>query len=511
MDRFDLVVIGGGANGAGIARDAAGRGLKVLLAERDDLAQGTSSRSGKLVHGGLRYLEYYEFRLVREALIEREVLLRAAPHIIWPMRFVLPHVPEMRPAWLVRLGLFLYDHLGGRKLLPPTRSLDLRAAPEGRALRPEHGKAFEYSDCWVDDARLVILNALDARSRGAEVLTRTAVVGARPAGDAWQVELEDRRDGGRRKVAARALVNAAGPWVERVLLRAMGKNSTRKIRLVKGSHLVTRKFWEGDQAYLLQNTDKRVIFVNPYEGDKALIGTTDIPVEGEPEDVAMEEREVDYLLDVLARYFREPPTRADIVHRFSGVRPLYDDAAEDPSAVTRDYVFDVEPKKPQPDGTPPLLSVFGGKITTYRKLAEHALDQLGPFFPRLGPAWTAGTAMPGGDIPGADFAGWLQRFRSAHPWLPDALARHYGRLYGTRAAALLGDAAAVEDLGRHFGGLLYEREARFLLREEWAETAEDILTRRTKHGLHLDQAQSETFAGWLAGERAAPVPVRQLA
>ena len=497
MDSFDLVVIGGGANGAGIARDAAGRGLSVLLAEKDDLAEGTSSRSGKLIHGGLRYLEYYEFRLVREALIEREVLLRAAPHIVWPMRFVLPHVPEMRPAWLVRLGLFLYDHLGGRKLLPPTRALDLGTAPEGRPLKPAYRKAFEYSDCWVDDARLVVLNALDAKARGAEILTRTAVVGARPVADGWQVELEDRRDRSRRTVTAKGLVNAAGPWVERVLLRAMGRNSARKVRLVKGSHLVTRKFWEGNQAYLLQNTDKRVIFVNPYEGDKALIGTTDVPVEGEPEDVAMEEREVDYLLDVVGRYFERPPTRADIVHRFSGVRPLYDDAAENPSAVTRDYVFDVEPKKPEPGAAPPLLSVFGGKITTYRKLAEHALDKLKPFFPAMGPAWTARAAMPGGDIPGADFEGWLARFRAARPWLPEPLARHYGRLYGTRAEALLTGAATPADLGRHFGGLLYEREARFLLDEEWAETAEDVLERRTKHGLHLSAAEKAALAGWL--------------
>ncbi|HEX6010993.1 MAG TPA: glycerol-3-phosphate dehydrogenase, partial [Geminicoccaceae bacterium] len=341
MDEFDLVVIGGGANGAGIARDAAGRGLKVLLAEKDDLAQGTSSRSGKLVHGGLRYLEYYEFRLVREALIEREVLLRAAPHIIWPMRFVLPHAPEMRPAWLVRLGLLLYDHLGGRKLLPPTRALDLRREPEGRPLKPEYARAFEYSDCWVDDARLVVLNALDARARGAEVLTRTAVVGARRQGSVWQVELVDRRDGRHRRVQARCVVNAAGPWVEHVLGAALGVDSSRRVRLVKGSHLVTRKFWDGNQAYLLQNTDKRVIFVNPYEGDLALIGTTDVPVGGEPEDVAVHESEIAYLLDVLARYFRDPPGPADVVHAFSGVRPLFDDNAENPSAVTRDYVFDV--------------------------------------------------------------------------------------------------------------------------------------------------------------------------
>ncbi|MEK0081599.1 glycerol-3-phosphate dehydrogenase [Benzoatithermus flavus] len=509
MDQFDLVVIGGGANGAGIARDAAGRGLRVLLCEKDDLAQGTSSRSGKLVHGGLRYLEYYEFRLVREALIEREVLLRAAPHIIWPMRFVLPHVPEMRPAWLVRLGLFLYDHLGGRQLLPPTRTIDLGREPEGKPLKPQYHKAFEYSDCWVDDARLVVLNALDAKARGAEILTRTAAVGARRDGNLWQVELEDRRDGRRRHVRARAVVNAAGPWVEEVLGRVEGARSTRRIRLVKGSHLVTRKFWEGSHAYLLQNTDKRVIFVNPYEGDLALIGTTDIPVEGRPEDALMEEKEIAYLLDVLARYFERPPGRADIVHVFSGVRPLYDDAAENPSAVTRDYVFDVEPRAPE-TGQAPILSVFGGKITTYRKLAEHALDKLAPFFPGMGRAWTADAAMPGGDIENADFEGWLKRFHAAHPWLPAALARHYGRLYGTRAEALLADARRLTDLGRHFGGTLYEREAHWLMAEEWAETAEDILERRTKHGLHLTAEERAAFAAWLEAQQAK-APARRTA
>jgi glycerol-3-phosphate dehydrogenase len=499
---YDLLVIGGGANGAGIARDAAGRGLSVLLCEQDDLAQGTSSRSGKLVHGGLRYLEYYEFRLVREALIEREVLLRAAPHIIWPMRFVLPHSPAQRPAWLVRLGLFIYDHLGGRKLLPPTRSLDLARAPEGRPIRPAFRRAFEYSDCWVDDARLVVLNALDARRHGAEILTRTAAAAARREGGLWRIELEERRSGRRRTVRARCLVNAAGPWVERVLRRVEGAASGRRVRLVKGSHLVTRKFWDGEQAYLLQNTDKRVIFVNPYEGDLALIGTTDIPVEGAPEDAAIDGSEISYLLDVVGRYFREPPTRADIVHAFSGVRPLYDDSAANPSAVTRDYVFDVDPREPQA-GQAPILSVFGGKITTYRKLAEHALDKLRPFFPRMGGPWTAAAPLPGGDLPGADFAGWLVRFRAAHPWLPEALSHHYGRLYGTRAEALLGAADSLAALGRHFGGQLYEREAEFLLAEEWAESAEDVLERRTKHGLHLSEAERAGFAAWLAARAPA--------
>ena len=498
INQVDVLIIGGGVNGAGIARDAAGRGLSVLLCERDDLAQGTSSRSGKLVHGGLRYLEYYEFRLVREALIEREVLLRAAPHIIWPMRFVLPHSPDQRPAWLVRLGLFLYDHLGGREKLPATRALDLRRDPVGAPIRAEFRKGFEYSDCWVDDARLVVLNALDARERGATILTRTAAIAAERAGDLWQVTLQDTRSGYRRTAAARCVVNAAGPWVENVLGGVKGAGSERRVRLVKGSHIVTRKFWQGDQAYLLQNNDKRVIFVNPYEGDLALIGTTDIPVEGKPEDAGIEDREIDYLLGVVGRYFTAPPTRADIVHSFSGVRPLYDDNADNPSAVTRDYIFDIDPKAPAA-GIAPVLSVFGGKITTYRKLAEHALDKLTPFFPHMTGAWTARHALPGGDLPAGEFEPWLEAWAARHAWLPHDLARHYARLYGSRADALLGGANSIGDLGRHFGGLLYEREARFLRNCEWAETTADVLERRTKHGLHLTEERRAAFELWLRG------------
>jgi glycerol-3-phosphate dehydrogenase len=504
MNTYDLLVVGGGVNGAGIARDAAGRGLSVLLCEKDDLAQGTSSRSGKLVHGGLRYLEYYEFRLVREALIEREVLLDAAPHIIWPMRFVLPHSPEQRPAWLVRLGLFLYDHLGGRNKLPATRAIDLATDPVGAPIKKSFTKAFEYSDCWVDDSRLVVLNALDAQARGAEVLTRTAVRSARRDGDVWSVELAD-PGGTRRQVRARCVVNAAGPWVEDVLADIEGSSSKRRVRLVKGSHIVTRKFWTGDQAYLLQNDDKRVIFVNPYEGDLALIGTTDIPVTGKPEDAQIDEREINYLLAVLTRYFNHPPTRADIVHSFSGVRPLYDDNAENPSAVTRDYIFDIDPKMPA-GKTPPILSIFGGKITTYRKLAEHALDKLAPFFPGMAKAWTARAPLPGGDMPGADFDACLTTFRRQFPWLNGDLALHYGRLYGTRAAQLLEGATRPSDLGRHFGALFYEREARFLLRTEWARTAEDILERRTKHGLHLSAGERVSFEQWLLGPDQAVPP-----
>ena len=491
-DIVDLFVIGGGVNGAGIARDAAGRGLSVILCEKDDLAQGTSSRSGKLVHGGLRYLEYYEFRLVREALIEREVLLQSAPHIIWPMRFVLPHSPEDRPAWLVRLGLFLYDHLGGRKRLPGTRTLNLRTAPEGAPIKDAFKRGFEYSDCWVDDARLVLLNALDAKERGAKVLTRTACIAARREDGLWSIDMRDGQTGVTTKVRARALVNAAGPWVNDIVSRVAGQNSTRNVRLVKGSHIVVPKFWEGRQAYLIQNSDKRVIFVNPYENDLALIGTTDIPYEGRPEDVTAEASEVDYLIKVVNRYFKRQLTPQDVVYRFSGVRPLYDDNADNPSAVTRDYIFELDASS----GDAPLLSVFGGKITTFRKLAEHALEKLQPFFPAMKKAWTAGSHLPGGDLPNADFEQYLGDLHTAFAWMQPSTLKHYARCYGTRAHALLKGVKNEADLGRCFGPDFYEREAVFLFETEWAMTAADILERRTKHGLHLSVEQRTVFEDW---------------
>ena len=497
LGSFDLIVVGGGINGAGIARDAAGRGLSVLLCEKDDLAQGTSSRSGKLVHGGLRYLEYYEFRLVREALIEREVLLNAAPHIIWPMRFVLPHSPDQRPVWMIRLGLFLYDHLGGRKKLPPTRSLDLTSAPEGKPIRSAYRKAFEYSDCWVDDARLVVLNALDLKKRGGTVRTRTPLSAAHRNADSWIVELAEGATGKALTARGKVIVNAAGPWVEDVL-RSTGSNAGNRVRLVKGSHIIMRKFWEGEQAYLLQNTDKRVIFVNPYEGDLCLIGTTDIPFDGAASEVRIAPDEVDYMHSVVNRYFKVDRKPADVVHAFSGVRPLYDDKAANPSAVTRDYVFDVD----APLGEAPMLSVFGGKITTYRKLAEHALEKLKPFFRDMGAAWTEKAVLPGGDMPGADFAAFLADMARRYPWLPAPVAAGYGRRYGTRAHDLLRGASSLADLGRLFGGTFYEREARFLIAQEWATTAEDILTRRTKHDLHLSAPERAGFEDWLMSPKA---------
>jgi len=488
----DLLVVGGGINGAGIARDAAGRGLSVVLCEKDDLAQGTSSRSGKLVHGGLRYLEYYEFRLVREALIEREVLLRAAPHIIWPLRFVLPHSRDQRPAWIIWLGLLLYDHLGGRRLLPKSRRLDLTCDLAGKALKPEFTRGFEYSDCWVDDARLVVLNALDAAARNARILTRTALLTARRENGVWQAELRDKR-GANVLVSARAIVNAAGPWVEDVLSRNAGLNAGHRVRLVKGSHIVLPKFWDGPQAYLFQNDDRRVIFVNPYQGDLCLIGTTDIPYSGEADSVAASEDEISYLLRAVNRYCQRQLDRADVIHSFSGVRPLFDDKAEDPSAVTRDYVFELNDL----DGAAPILSVFGGKITTFRKLSEHALEKLKPYFRSMSGPWTADAPLPGGDIAAADFDAFAAGVRYEYPALPHEVVDHYARLYGTRAYQLLGGARAPDDLGRHFGGVLYQREAEFLQREEWASTPEDILERRTKHGLHLTPDQKRAFTEWM--------------
>lgn len=491
IQTVDLFVIGGGINGAGVARDAAGRGLSVILCEKDDLAEGTSSRSGKLVHGGLRYLEYYEFRLVRESLIEREVLLNSACHIIWPMRFVLPHSPEDRPAWLVRLGLFLYDNLGGRKKLPGTRTLNLRKDPEGAPIMDQYTRGFEYSDCWVDDSRLVVLNAIAAAEKGAQVLVRTACTRARREGKHWIVDMEDQRTGVVRSVRARAIINAGGPWVNDIIGRVADSKSRRNVRLVKGSHIIVPKFWEGKHAYLVQNHDKRVIFINPYEGDKALIGTTDIPYSGAPEDVQAEDSEIEYLIAAVNRFFKEKLRREDVLQTFSGVRPLFDDGKGNPSAVTRDYSFDLD----ETDGAP-LLNVFGGKITTFRRLSEEALGKLGKVFPDMGKAWTSSSPLPGGEIENGDYMTFVQGLRLMYPWMPRPLVHHYGRLYGTRTKDVVGNATSLEALGRHFGGLLYEAEAHYLIDKEWANYADDILSRRTKHGVHLDAAQQQAFTHW---------------
>jgi glycerol-3-phosphate dehydrogenase len=496
-DAVDLLVIGGGINGAGIARDAAGRGLSVVLCEKGDLAEATSSHSSKLVHGGLRYLEYYQFRLVREALAEREVLLRSAPHVVWPTRFVLPHSQD-RPVWMLRIGLFLYDHIGGRRTMPGCRGLDLSREPEGAALLPRYVKGFEYSDCCADDARLTILAALDARERGARVLTRTLVESARRDSGLWRATVVDAASGGRREIVARALVNAAGPWVDRVIDRIEGARSQLSVKLVKGSHIVTPKFFDGPQAYLVQNYDGRVIFIIPYQGDLALIGTTDIPFDGEPETAASDEAEIVYLLAAVGGYFKKPPRRADVIEAWAGVRPLFDDGAGDPSAVTRDYVLELDAA----DGAP-LLNVFGGKITTFRRLAEHALQKLKPLFPAASGDWTAQATLPGGEIDGGDFERFVARLAGDYPFLPPSLARHYARLYGARAVKLLGAASSLADLGRRFGPNFYEREARYLIAEEWAETADDILVRRTKHGLTMNADERAEFAKWMQNRAKA--------
>jgi glycerol-3-phosphate dehydrogenase len=495
----DLLVIGGGINGAGIARDAAGRGLSVILCEQADLASATSSSSSKLIHGGLRYLEQHEFRLVREALAEREVLLRNAPHIIWPMRFVLPHNKLLRPAWMIRLGLFLYDHIGGKRSLPGTKSLNFRTdRVEGAPLKPELTRGFAYSDCWVEDSRLVVLNAMDARARGAEILPRTRCVEARRDGGQWIAKLKDLATGTERVVRARILVNAAGPWVERVLHGVAAQSGSAHMRLVKGSHIVVPRLFDGDHAYILQNTDRRVIFAIPYEHRFTLIGTTDIPFEGDASDVKITPEETDYLCDAVNRYFAKQIGPADVVRSYSGVRPLYDDdSSANPSTVTRDYVFDLAGSP----GEAPLLSIYGGKITTYRRLAEHAMDKLTPFIPVPRPSWTADAVLPGGDMASHRFEPFAAAFRNRHPWLPEDVAQRLCRLYGTMAEKIIGDSTKLADMGIDFGGGLYEREVDWLVREEWANSADDILWRRTKLGLHVPAEGAVRLAEWMAGSR----------
>ncbi len=490
---FDILIVGGGINGAGIARDAAGRGLKVCLVEQDDLASHTSSASTKLIHGGLRYLEYYEFRLVREALAERERLLAIAPHIVWPMRFVLPMGENMRPAWLLRAGLFLYDHLGGRKRLPASRALRFDGTGLGAGLKPQVARGFAYSDCWVEDSRLVVLNAMDAAERGASIRTRTRLVSARREGAAWQAVLRDTVGGGDTTVRARMLVNAAGPWVGQVLAGAMGSNSGARTRLVKGSHIVVPRLYDGEHAFLLQNPDRRVVFVIPYEGRFSLIGTTDLPWDADPGRVAISPDETAYLCESASRWLARSVTPGDVVWSYAGVRPLHDDGADDASAVTRDYVLELDtpPASEGADARAPSLSIYGGKITTYRRLAEAALDKLGVG----GRSWTAGSPLPGGDMPGGDFDAFLADLSAAYPFLPASQVLRIARAYGTRAPAWLGAATGMADLGRDFGGGLTEAEVAYLAAHEFARTPADVLWRRSKLGLHVPPGTEHALAG----------------
>ncbi|PZQ95633.1 MAG: glycerol-3-phosphate dehydrogenase [Cereibacter sphaeroides] len=508
----DLFVIGGGINGCGIARDAAGRGLSVALAEMGDLAQATSSASTKMFHGGLRYLEYFEFHLVRESLSERETLLRAMPHISWPMRFVLPYHPDMRfegqtptsrllstimpwmkgrrPAWLIRLGLFLYDNLGGRKILPGTSTVDLRHDPVGKPLQPRFAHAYEYSDCWVEDSRLVMLNARDAEARGARIMTRAKVVSADRGPDLWHVTVE--HDGRKEVIAARALVNAGGPWVSDVVRNTLRVNSSEGVRLVRGSHIVTKKLYDHDKCYFFQGEDGRIIFAIPYEQDFTLIGTTDQDHKGRPEDAVCTPAEQDYLCAFASRYFAKPVTRDDIVWTYSGVRPLYDDGAKSATAATREYVLSLD------TNGAPLLNVFGGKITTYRKLAEAALAKLAPTFPQATGPWTAGVPMPGGDFPVDGVKGLIDGLQREYPFLDAYWAGRLIRAYGTEARAILGPAQKIEDLGRNFGATLTEAELRWMMRHEYAREAADVVWRRSKLGLRLSGEEIASIGAFMA-------------
>lgn len=498
MQACDVLVVGGGINGVGIARDLAGRGHRVLLCEADDLAQHTSSSSTKMIHGGIRYLEYYEFSLVRKALAEREVLLKSAPHIIRPLRLVMPHDPSMRPVWMMRLGLFLYDHLARREVLPGSTTIDLRRGPIGEPLKPKYSKGFVYSDGWVDDARLVVLNAVDAAARGAEVLTRWRCIEALRTAGGWRATLQA-RDGARREVTARALVNAAGPWAAQFLREHAHLADSKSLRLVKGSHIVVKKLFDHDHAYVLQNPDRRIIFVIPYEGEFTLIGTTDVEHHGPLGEARIDAAETAYLCEQASRYMKQTITPADVVWSYSGVRPLLEDEASDAAAVTRDYQLELDTASAS---AAPLLTVWGGKMTTFRKLAEEAADMLAATLGTTRGAWTRGAMLPGGDLsgwigaaqrPDTDIARFTQALAQRHPELSAALAGRLARAYGSRVELLLKDG-----LGAEVAPGLFEAELHYLHEHEWARSADDVLWRRSKLGLHLTPAQRATVADWCA-------------
>jgi glycerol-3-phosphate dehydrogenase len=494
---FDLAIIGGGINGCGIARDAAGRGLSVFLCEMGDLAGGTSSRSTKLIHGGLRYLEQYDLRLVREALTEREVLWRIAPHIVRPLRFVLPHQAGLRPAWMLRTGLFIYDHLGGRERLPGTRVLDLATDAAGAPLKPGvFSAAFEYSDCWVDDARLVILNARDAAERGATIRTRARAIAASREREAWQLTIADAGSGNRETVSARVLVNAAGPWVAGVSAVGLGRNEPGQVRLVQGSHIVVPKLFEHDRAYIFQRPDGRIVFAIPYEGAFTLIGTTDRDYAGDPAAVAATPEEIAYLCEAASAAFTRHVQPDDVIWTYSGVRPLHDDGTGEAKAASRDYVLELDDK---PD-LAPQLSIIGGKITTYRRLAEAVLERLAVHLPPregLAAGWTGTAPLPGGEFDPDELPAIVARLVRSYPFLDPAHATRLMRAYGTRASRLLGKARSTDDLGRRFGATLTEAEVRYVSEQEWAVTAEDILWRRSKLGLHMSRDETAAFEIWM--------------
>jgi glycerol-3-phosphate dehydrogenase len=500
METKDLIVIGGGINGAGIAADATGRGLSVLLLEAQDLACATSSASSKLIHGGLRYLEHYEFRLVSEALAEREVLLKMAPHIAFPMRFRLPHQPHLRPAWMIRTGLFLYDHLGKRNHLPASKGL--RFGPES-VLIPEIMRGFEYSDCWVDDARLVVLNAQEVVARGGEVRTRTKVTRAWREQGLWMVEATDVTTGKTFTWRAKGLVNATGPWVKQFFDDSLKLKSPYGIRLIKGSHIVVPRVHNQPQAYILQNQDHRIVFVIPWLDEYSIIGTTDVEYHGDSKEVKIDSQEIDYLLKVYNDHFKKQLSHDDIVWTYSGVRPLCDDESDSPQAVTRDYTLDVADEA----GKAPLLSVFGGKLTTYRKLAEHALEKLSDYYPNIGSAWTKNSTLPGGDI-GGNRDNYTVQLRHRYNWLPEGLARRYTHTYGSHSELILADATSIKSLGEHFGHGLYEAELRYLVEKEWVIELDDAIWRRTKLGMTLNDEQKQRVTQWLAkvqaGKQQAP-------
>jgi len=484
----DLVVIGGGVNGTGIALDAAGRGLNVLLCEQGDLGSATSSNSSKLIHGGLRYLEHYDFRLVRESLAEREVLLHKAPHLIKPMRFRIPHRPHLRPAWMIRIGLFLYDNLSKRVTLKSSTGINFGV---NSPLLPHMKRGFEYSDGWVDDARLVVLNAVAAKQKGANIRTQTRCVHIERVNRLWEVTLENVHTGDTEKVRARALVNAAGPWVSSLYQDAMQKKSPKQVRLIKGSHIVVPRIHTEAEAYLLQNEDGRVVFVIPFEDRFSLIGTTDLEYQGDPSDVVISQPEIDYLLRISNEHFKHQLTADDVCWTYSGVRPLLDDESDSPQAVTRDYTFEVE----APAGMAPILSVFGGKLTTYRKLSELAVNGLVEHFEHAGPAWTKHATLPGGDF--KDQASLQAQLNSNYPWLPIQLCARYVRSYGTLSYQLLKNAKVSIDLGQHFGAGLYALEVDYLVAHEWACSVEDILWRRSKLGLWFNSTQEADLAEYL--------------